>query len=244
MYTSIDRDNMQFLARSENPTALSYLANIEAAHVSVVILPCDEPRDFFLLTDLELRILVRQTTGSDHSNAHRPSLLATCVSLAQQLPERALNTFELEVQSNCIPDDDKAGRYSYAPGAHKPQRHADLFEPQRLTCVQGWSADRLAEFAKRAPQQAESVAAPSTAPERRSPAARPAAGVPAVPRGAGKVAVWASMDAIWEQAGKPMDVKLVQGLRKRCMDELEAQGFNRSTASCELGNWWKARGSQ
>jgi hypothetical protein len=244
MYICIDRDNMQFLAKHQNNVCLSHLANIEAAHVSVLIAPCDEPRDFMLLTDLELRLLFKHVTGNDPQTAHRPLMLAHCVALAQQVPEREINAFEVEVQSNSIPDDDKTGRYRYVPGATRPQRCADLFEPERLTCAQGWSAERVAEFAKQAPQPPIAAAATHAPAPQRSPAARPAGGAaatPAAPRGGGRQAIWAHMDALWEKAGKPTDVKVVLALRKTCMDELEPQGFKRTSASSELGNWMKAR---
>lgn len=245
MYVLIDRDNMRFFAKHDDHLVLSYLAEIELAHVAVFICPGDEPRDFNQFTDLELRLLYKHTTGSDHSNAHRPGLLAACASLAQQLPTRTpLNKFELEVQSKALSNDD-TGRYLYAPGASRAQRMPDLFEPQMLTCQQGWSAEQLAEFAKRAPQPAAAPAATSTPATQRSPAARPAAGagaVPAQPRGGGKAVIWAHMDQLWEKAGKPMDVKIVLGLRKVCMDELEALNLaKRTSASSELGNWMKAR---
>lgn len=245
MYVCIDRDNMQFLAKHPDHTRLSHLANIEAAHVSVFIAPCDDPRDFNQFTDLELRLLYRHTTGGDPSTAHRPMMLAHCVALAQQLPEREINGFDVEVQSNSIPDDDKTGRYAYVPGASKPQRKADLFEPERLTCQQSWSTEQVSEFAKRAPQAAIAAAGTSAPSAPRSPAARPGAGAaatPAAPRGGGRQVIWAHMDQIWEKAGKPTDIKIVLGLRKSCMDELEALNLaKRSSASSELGNWMKAR---
>jgi hypothetical protein len=245
MYVTIDRDNMRFFAKHPDHTALSLLADIELAFVSVLIVPCDEPSDFMQLTDLELRLLFKHTTGADHSNAYRPSLLAACVALAQQLPERrGLNCFHLELQSNAI-QGDKVGRYLYVPGASKPQRKADLFEPEPLTCQQGWSAEQLAEFAKQAPQAERPAAVASTAPEPRSSPQRPAVAAGAVaaqPRGGGKAVIWQHMDQLWEKAGKPMDAKLVLGLRKACMDELEALNLaKRSSASSELGNWMKAR---
>lgn len=245
MYVTIDRDNLRFFAKHPDHNALSYLADIELAFVSVFIAPCDEPADFMQLSDLELRMLFKNTTGADHTNAHRPSLLAACVALAQQLPERQdLNCFHLEMQSKAIRDD-KDGRYLYVPGATKPQRKADLFEPEPLTCQQRWSAEQLAEFAKRAPQAAATAAATRAPAAPRLSSARPAAdagAVPAQPRGGGKAVIWQHMDQIWEKAGKPMDVKLVLGLRKTCMDELEALNLaKRSSASSELGNWMKAR---
>lgn len=67
---------------------------------------------------------------------------------------------------------------------------------------------------------------------------------PAAPRGGQRTVIWDHMDAIWEQAGKPSSLNTVLVLRKRCMDELEQQGVKRTSASSELGNWWKARATQ
>lgn len=242
MYVIIDRDNMRFHDRHEDHVALSYLADIELAFVSVFIVPCDEPVDFIQLSDLELRMLYKHTTGADYINAYRPTLLAVCVALAQQLPAREhLNRFHLELQSRAV-QGDKVGRYLYVPGASAPQRKPDLFEPEPLRTQQMWSDERLAEFAKRAPGATLVAAATGAGTALRSPPARPAVGTAIAPRGGGKAAIWQHMDQIWEKAGKPIDVKVVLSLRKICMDELEALNLaKRGSASSELGNWMKAR---
>jgi hypothetical protein len=243
MYTLIDRSNMRFMATHTSQPCLSDLAHIELPHVAVAILPCDCPADFELFTDLELRLLVKHTTGAEHPNAYRASLLLTCAALANQLPERPLDRFELRLQASCIPMSDNIGRYRYAPGQHFPVKVADLFEPEPATCQQGWDEAKLKAFASyRPPLQAG--AAPVTATLRSSPlspASRPAAPA-SVPRGGTRATIWDCMDSIWRQAGKPTDLKKVLELRKSCMNDLESKyGVNRSTASSELGNWAKAR---
>jgi hypothetical protein len=239
-YVLIDRTNMVFLAKGEH-RVLTYLGFIEYPHVAQLQTPCEEPRDFNSLTDLELRLLFKHTTGSDHSNAHRPSMLTSCVSLGIQLPLTPnLNAFELEVQAHAIAEGDER-RYRYVPGGGLPMLADELYEPPPLRCEQRWTSEQLAELAKRGPplQAAIAPAATSTQASARSPAARPVAGAP---RGSNKPVIWARMDRIWEKAGKPTNIDIVLGLRKSCMSELEHEcNIKRTSSSSELGNWMKAR---
>jgi hypothetical protein len=237
----IDRTNMAFLAKHEDRRALAFLGFLEYPHLAQAQMPCEMPSDFNMLSDLELRLLFKHTTGHDHSNAQRRSLLTSCVALAQQLPlTTGLNVFELEVQANSIAPGDEE-RYRYVPGASRPMLVTELFEVQPLRCEQRWTPEQLAELSKKGPAQAAIAPAAATVPSApRSPAARPAA--PSAPRGSSKPLIWERMDRIWDKAGKPTSIQIVLGLRKACMSELEHEcGIKRTTSSTELGNWMKAR---
>jgi hypothetical protein len=62
------------------------------------------------------------------------------------------------------------------------------------------------------------------------------------PRQAGtRDLIWQRADELWAAAGSPTDIKVVLKLRKEWMKILEKEGVNRSTCSCELGNWQKMR---
>jgi hypothetical protein len=53
--------------------------------------------------------------------------------------------------------------------------------------------------------------------------------------------IWKRADELWAAAGSPKDIKVVLKLRKEWMNLLQKEGVNRSTCSCEFGNWQKAR---
>jgi hypothetical protein len=240
-HIAIDRTNMAFKAKGEFYT-LAYWTSIEIPHVSTVIAEFDTPRQFKTFTDLELRMLIRNTTGADHPNAIRDHMLATCAALADALaPTPHLNEFELRVQDEWIDRNDPKGahRYQYAPGDSKPQRKAELWEPPALHYHR-----ELDATAVQALQRAAQRAAPVAPPTPRSPSSAPAVRVAVPkgpPRGGLRAEVWQHMDSIWQASGTPLDIKVVLDLRKRCMDELEKQGCKRTSVSSELGNWWKER---
>lgn len=241
-YVSLDMTNLRFLCRASEHRLLSLLANIETTHVAIRIQPCDHPDDFRHLSDLELRLLYKNSLQVDEAPVGTKDLRASAYLLAQEVPERKLNGFELESQLACIPSDD-FGRYSYVPGSQVPQREGDLFEPANLKLAKRWDELGLAAArALHAPAAQQATLAPA-AP--RSPATRPATAprAPAAPpRGGNRALIWQHMDQIWERAGKPMTSSAVLALRKTCMDELEQQhSIKRTSASSELGNWMKER---
>jgi hypothetical protein len=247
MYALIDRSHMRFFAKHEQVTPLSYLSHIELPHVHTYIGPMDSPADFSEFTILELKLLHKNTTGIQYHGSDPELLCAACFALAKQISLRALNTFELEIQARSIDANDMETRYRYVPGSTKPQQESELFEPAPLTCKQEWSLEDLVRVARNAkqPPQAAIVAAATLAPAAPAalavpPKARPPA-AQAAPRGAGRTLIWATMDEVWSAAGSPRDVKQVLTLRKVCMDKLESLGVKRTSASCELGNWMKAR---
>lgn len=247
MYALIDRSNMRFFAKHEHVAPLSYLSHIELPHVHVYIGPVDTPADFSDFTILELKLLHKSTTGVEYHGSDPELLCAACFALAKQLPDTQLNTFELEIQARSINADDLETRYRYVPGSTKPQRESDLFEPTPLTCKQVLSLEDLVKLARNAKQPLQAATpvaatlapAPQAAP-RVPPKAGPAAAPPG-PRGTGRTLIWSTMDEVWSAAGSPKDVKQVLSLRKVCMDKLEELGVKRTSASCELGNWMKAR---
>jgi hypothetical protein len=246
MHVLIDRTNMAFKARHQDIACLALLADIETPHCATVLLPDDLPRWFKTFTDLELRLLIKNTTGKDHPNAYRANMLATVAMLAQQLPPRTdLNMFDLGRQCAYLEalvkdDEEDEGKYKYIEGAAVPQRQADLFESPTLTHTR-----QLDDTAVQALQRVATAAATVATTPARSPSTRPASTVrgtgAALPKGAGRKLIWNTMDRIWEEAGKPTDIKVILTLRKQCMDELAPQGVIRTSCSSDLGGWQKER---
>lgn len=235
---------MAFKAKhdSDSPNCLAWLGDIEIPQFSQVIVPGNEPRWYRTFTDLELRLLIRNTTGADHPNAMRDHMLATCAALACAMHARTdLNGFDLERQWLAV-QGDSARHYQYVQGASKPAKKADLWEPSALH-----HHHKLDPNAVQALQQAARSAAPVAPAGVGSPSSVPATRTAAPkgpPRGGLREEVWKAMDEIWSSAGNPVLLSHVLPLRKRCMDELEKQGCKRTSVSSELGNWQKARLAQ
>lgn len=245
MYALIDRTNMRFHALHQDHTALSKLAWIELPHVAVIVLPCDHISDLRTFTDVELSLLYTHTTGERHPSTSRVSLLTSTIALCMQLPKRPLNGFELDVQYRNIPEGDDAV-YLYVEGGQRAQRKGDLFETAYLKGAQRYNNEQLMELARAlGPESPATPAVVHPTPEKRPSAPRtPSAAAPSLPKGGNKQIIWDTMDKVWGEAGKPTDVKVILALRKAVMDQLEAQGLKRTSASSELGNWQKVRAPQ
>lgn len=243
MYTLIDRDNMRFRGKHDDHVCLSKLAWIEDPHVAVVIWPLDTPQELAGFSDVELRLLYKHTTGVDHTSVNRAVLMASCYALFEQLPVTDINSYEIDIQYRSIEGGDYR-RFLYAKGSSVPAQQGDLFEPVHLQTQPRFTNEHLMALVGLVGQK--HVAAPIALATPRSPAVRPATPargtVPAAPKGGQRTLIWERMDRIWEKADKTTNPKIILGLRKTCMDELEAEcGVKRTSASSELGNWMKAR---
>lgn len=238
MHVMIDRDGMRFIASHSQPVPLRMLSNVEYPHVSIVITHAEIPADLDMLSDLELVMLYKNTTGANPETSNRRQLQCACVLLAQQVPAFECNPFELEVQAGCIDANDKRA-WKYVPGATRPILKTELFDAPVRASIQ-WNGAEM-----QALQTAKVRPATLQAAQQRSSPVRPASPAPgAIPKGGNRAIIWKHMDQLWQASGNPSDLRLVLALRKQCMDQLHSQGVNRSTASCELGAWQKERLAQ
>jgi hypothetical protein len=53
--------------------------------------------------------------------------------------------------------------------------------------------------------------------------------------------IWRRAEELWAAAGSPKDTALVLKLRRGWMDLMEKEGIKRTTASSEMGQWWKTK---
>lgn len=251
MYVTIDCDNLRFLRKHPDVLLLSNLAWIETPHISISIQPCDSPSFLSSFTDLELKMLYRNTTGQDQ-RFYGDALRAVFMELVQGMPLFVGTASEVERQAALIPIDNDVP-YLYIAGASKPARQADLFELPYHTSPSLPSEPATASLGKRAASilypnaqtQAAQYAA-QVAEQRSTPATPQAKSAPRVagtPRAGGvRDTVWSVADAMWELEGKPTERTLVLALRKRVMLVLEEEhAVKRTSSSNELGNWQKNR---
>jgi hypothetical protein len=242
MFVSVDMQKLVFLHKHHDHDTVSGLAWLEAAERSVLI-ESTARREFLLkLTDLELRMLYKNTTKSDppvqtgvDSSVFLRELLATIVD-SHMLARLAIRE-EVEAQCEHVSEDLYKGiPWSYAIGSKRPAKQRELF-PLAATPV---PAATVAQAAQLAPQRRITRAAAAVAPApKAAPSAPPAA---KVRQSSVRPIIWAVADSMWEAAGKPTDKTVVLELRKKMMSALEAdKGVKRTSSSNELGNWMKAR---
>lgn len=238
MFVSIDMDNLQFAHKHPNRDVVSALAWLEMPDKSTRVENTD--REYFLanMTGLDLRILYRNTTGLDITGTDHivvREMLATLVE--GNLKPVFADLTELEAQVALVSTDLYDGiPWKYALGSKRPAKQEELFG---LRC-EPLAPNETVNAAARAPQRRKpalpTYAAPSAAPPPQPPTAQKAR-MPSV-----RPVVWAVADRLWEEAGKPMDVKVVLELRKRMMAVLESEnGIKKTSSSNELGNWMKTR---
>jgi hypothetical protein len=224
MYVLVNCDKMVFAYKHANNSALGNLAHIEIAHSAVAIFPVDHLGSYARFTDLELKFLHRNTAGVDHIGFSRDHLLQAVMQLGMALPESVFNAFEVEVQARKISMADQ-GFYRYVKGSSSPARLQELFEPEPLALQPGTPLPV-------APVLPASVQAAVTVQ------AKPIG----APSGGNRAVIWSVADKLWEDAGKPVDVKTVLALRKQMMSTLESDhNIKRTTSSTALGGWQKSR---
>lgn len=249
MYAAIDMDRMVFTHVHPERSVLSRLAHMELPHSSVKIIPLDHPRALLALTDLELKLLWRNTTGSELGGYLRDSHLRHCIALLTVVAENpcTVNPQELIAQCDAVSEQDTSV-YRYTPGARFPVAAPAYIAPpvtvpppppfsqkQVDVLLEEVASDVLAglQAAAAADAAARRVASPSTS----SPSSGPRS-----PAGSVSPLVHEVADRMWEAAGSPRDPSTVLKLRKSIMDELEAKhGVKRTTSSTTLGAWQKAR---
>lgn len=189
-------------------------------------------------TDLEIMILYKHTTGQNAAN-YGQRLRNVLLEIADRIPERVVNAFELEMQASKVPEQ-RSERYLYNPGQMKPMIQDSLF---KLEHVKLNKAPNEMDYALKPPVR---PAAPPLRPPAPTPAPGPGAArtaAPSAPRQANVAGVvWAVADRHWEAAGKPTDTKVLLALRRKIMDDLEENhSTKRVTSSNELGRWMKTK---
>jgi len=254
MYVTIDKTNCKFLRKHPDVNMLCNLAYIETPHLAVSIQPCDDHTFLNECTDLELKLLYKNTTGNDQVY-FGSKLRYVLAELVSRLPVLDADKWELEYQANAIPEGNVTP-YTYVKGSYKPAILPDLFAgfetpaapDEALIVAQGKKL-----FTTLYPESSKPLAAilsTVNTPAGTTAAAKPAASpVPpknpqAIPqkRGTVRVLIWDIADKEWERLGQPKDVKQVLEMRKNLYSVLANEhGIGKNTSSNELGAWQKSK---
>lgn len=254
MYVSIDITNCKFLRKHPDVFMLCNLAYIESPHIAVNIQPCDHHTFLNDCTDLELKLLYKNTTGNDQTY-YGDKLRAVLCELVSRMPVLEADKWELEYQAQAIPEGNKTP-YTYVKGSYKPAILPDLFEG----CVLPSATDEASLVAQGkklfnnlypesnkpriAPTSGFNPAAGTTIAPQPKATPVPPKNPQAMPqkRGTVRVLIWDIADKEWERLGKPTDVKQVLEMRKGLYVTLANEhGIGKNTSSNELGAWQKSK---
>lgn len=246
MYVSIDLTKLQFVHKADNQRVVSNLAWIEMHKQDYAIDSPDARSWLGYLTDMEMVMLYRNTTGLE--TGYRGQYLRGILSeLAERMDENEVSGFEAEVQAAQISEADTSD-YEYCFGASTPAK-LEEFILQPLTADKhpeepSVGAARHTRFnpTRNSAQHSAAAARGSSTTVARTPSRglqRPTG----APRSGGvREKIWAVADRMWEAAGKPKEKTTVLALRKRVMNVLETdEGVKRTSSSNELGNWQRDR---
>lgn len=226
MYISIDLERLVLLHKHPEVNVVCDLVLLEAPDSAICVMPQDDPAFSFPLTDMELGMLYRNTTGDDRDH-NRQQLRALVQDLTDRLPVMDVNPFELDRQ---IANRKKEEALQYVKGSYLPGKPISVFGQQ----VEA-PKDVDAVIERVAPKEEARPAAPAKPPASPQPA-------PIAPAGGMRATVWDVADQLWEREGRPTGKSEVLALRKRMMEVLETDhGVKRTSSSNELGKWQKNR---
>lgn len=228
---------MVFLRKMADETVLSKLAEIECPHCSVAIYYCDEPRDFILFSDLELKLLIKNSAGPDVRNVfNKDALMRIVFEMVRSFPESTANGFEVDMQLRSI-DPNDSGRYLYLPGSHRPRSAEGLEELVALLCSAD-AAGRAASVAKQLPQ---GVAAPAAAQAARAPAAASSDDFVSPRVGTSTHTIFTFCATAWKDSNYSDNKATLDGIKKTAVDKLVPTGLNISTVRTQAQRWYQHR---
>lgn len=242
MYILVDNDRMMVLHKYPNYFTLADLAWIECSN-SYSIFGLYNVKGFRDYTEMELGLLYRNITGSDHSNLNRFQLLQVLHDLCMRLPESDVVPTEVDRQAAKVAEGD-VRRWRYVKGASTPAAEELLFEPDGLSAPANETEESEARAGKlpalKATAQPQAAGTGPVTPVASTVTAGTTSSAPK--RGTAKITIWSVADRLWEEAGKPQEKEDVLKIRKAIMQELEVnEGIKRTSSSSELGQWHKTR---
>lgn len=231
MYVLIDRERLVFLRKHGHQPTVSKLADLECPHHHAVVCGADSPSGFTTFTDLELKLLIKNTTGSDLRNVFgRETLLRQACQVAAQLEVDDVDGFELTMQVMSIKDNDQQ-RYQYVRGSKIPR------------CMEG-----LEELAGKVCAGAP-LPQPASAPNVQgatTPAATPAQPASSddfvMPKeGTSTHRIFMFCATLWKESGYSDNKATLDNIRKKAVDTLVPAGLNVSTVRTQAARWYQHR---
>jgi hypothetical protein len=250
MYILLNREALTINYKNSLPVSLCNVAWIELQTQAYSIVPCDVSA-FRGLTEMELKILYRNTVGKDSALQGLNPHLEVLTNLIINMPESNIDYIESEIQAACIAEGQK-GFYKYVWGAKTPALIQNLFN-------NGYNASPNFELEDQASKghwplvlasYKEKIKTELVATTANSAVITPAIKTAQVKThqaikepGAGTTSgkVWALADSVrshFESVNQGADIA---GIKRAVVDTLLAQGINKSTITTQLSHWQKNR---
>jgi hypothetical protein len=234
MNVLIDKEHMMFLRKMQDHSALNKLGDIECPHIHIMICYADAPMDFNHLTDLELKLLIKNSNGPDVTNLYSKDSLCKIVhDLVKSFPEYVVNAFEVDLQWRYISEGDSR-RYLYVRGSTVPRLAEGLAELAALQCAE----DARQSVAMHANKLAAPVAASSTPA---SFAVRESSDFSMPKAGTSTHTIFMYCATLWKESGFSADKNTLDNIRKKAVDQLVPQGLNISTVRTQAARWYQHR---
>ena len=239
MNVLIDRENMMFLFKMEHHSTLSKLASMEWPHVHTKSIYCDHPNDFAAFTDLELKLLIKNSNGPNVTNVFaREALLKIIHSMVQHMPEREANAYEVNIQHRTIPSDDKR-RFKYVPGSYVPLPVQDGLEEYAAWT---YTAGAVKSPASAGKGSAVATPAPSAVSALPGPVHVLEGDGFSMPKtGSSTHTIFMFCAQRWKEASYTEDKNSLNNIRKKAVEMLVPQGLNISTVRTQATRWYQHR---
>lgn len=243
MKVLIDKEHMVFLHKMEDYATLSKLCDMEYPHLVTSGIYCDHHNDFSGLTDLELKLLIKNSSGPNVQNVFsRDALLKIIHAMIQHMPEREVNAHEVAMQHATIDPSDKR-RYRYVPGGFLPALVQEGVEEYA-----GWTytAGVLPGAASAANAPVAATPAPRAVSAVPGLAATPAHvqegdGFTMPKAGTSTHTIFMFCAERWKEMNHQDDATTLDKIRKQAVEALVAQGLNISTIRTQASRWYQHR---
>ena len=237
MYILINREKMLLLRKHPDQRVVSMLADLECSEHAVCVTFCDEVAGFFPLSDLELKLLIKNCNGPDVAHIwSRSTLDQIFMGMCATLPIFGpVSAYELTMQLASVRDSEDAYRYVY--GSMQPAPAEGLEELAALLYVAG--TPRV-EFTPVAPANALGQATPlPVAPRAPLAFAEPDFALPRL--GTSTHRIFEFCAKLWQDASYADDESVLKDIKKKAVDKLTAEGLNISTVRVQSQRWYQNR---
>lgn len=255
MFVSIDMGNLVFLHKHHDHETISALSFLEAPDRSIRVETTDRQRFLLNVSDLDMRMLYKNSTGVALAPADSATLRHQLADVVHLIPmTHALHNEALEQVAVVEDQLYKGERFKYALGSNKPAQPGELFPlkarpltDKELTEAMHRSAVPIKTYRPRLsgeplkpwePKPEESATELPTVPTP-APAAPIENTFTKAVKPSVRPVVRAAATAAWEAAGKPTDLATLKALCGGLVKGLEDQGFHPTTIRIKLSEWTK-----
>ncbi len=127
-YAVVNRETCTFLPiKHHQLDVVCNMCWIEANHLGLHIFNTYDKNALKMLTDLELLLLYKNTTGQDKAPRFGEPLRKLCVELSQRVPDLQVEAHRVHMQAESIPSD-HSELYKYNPKGTTPIKVDSLFK--------------------------------------------------------------------------------------------------------------------